>query len=154
MVVSFEPKISFSAVCNQQCLFRLMPDPKFEIFQDIVTNAKETYHIPDCAAERLTADVFCDDSEAKHYRKYQQRLYRNWYFDRKWNEAKTLYQNGLDSMKHMIGYDSKESPVESENKPVKTAEKELPPYIKKAHLEEMRRLEIINSRGDKKDQNL
>ena len=130
-----------------------MPDPKFEIFQDIVTNAKETYHIPDCAAERLTADVFCDDSEAKHYRKYQQRLYRNWYFDRKWNEAKTLYQNGLDSMKHMIGYDSKESPVESENKSVKP-EKELPPYIKKAHLEEMRRLEIINSRGDKKDQNL
>ena len=49
----------------------------------------------------------------------------------------------------MISYDSKETPTESVEQPVK--EKEVPPYIKKARLEEIRRLEILNSRSDNKD---
>ena len=40
-------------------------------------------------------------------------------------------------------------PAESEKKPV--GRKEDPPYIKKARLEEIRRLEILNSRTDNKD---
>ena len=128
-----------------------MPDPNFSFIQDLVTNVNENYHHPDCAAERLTANVFCDDSEVNSYFKYQKGIYRNWYLQTKWKEVKAIYQNGLDSMKHMIGYElSPEESSENENTQPVIPRKD-PPYIKKILLEERRRLEIINSRADKKD---
>ena len=114
----------------------------------MVTNVNENYHHPDCAAERLTANVFCDDSEVTSYYKYQKGIYRNWYFQTKWKEVKAIYQYGLDSMKHMIGY---EVTPEQSPESIQSVKRADPPYMKKILLEERRRLEIINSRADKKD---
>ena len=132
-----------------------MPDPNFSFIQDLVTNVNENYHHPDCAAERLTANVFCDDSEVNSYFKYQKGIYRNWYLQTKWKEVKAIYQNGLDSMKHMIGYEVSPDSTHEQNSEIEKIQpvkpRKDPPYIKKILLEERRRLEIINSRADKKD---
>ena len=136
-------------ISTMKSYLRLFPDKQWSYFQNFFTNVNETHHIPECAAERLTADVFCDHNERDQYKKYQHRIYRKWFLGKKWNEAKAIYQNGVETLKYMISYDSKETPTESVKQPVK--EKEVPPYIKKARLEEIRRLEILNSRSDNKD---
>lgn len=115
------------------------------LFQKIFTDVYSNYTNPECAAERLTADVFCDTCEYNNYVKREVRVYRNWWLDKKWSATVTQLNSIVDNIKNMTGFVLPYLTMPKvENEPPKP--KTLPPYIAQVKEKEEERLRMINER--------